>query len=491
GCKGLGTYVSLDRGVDTAAGTQAAPVKTIGKAIANAVTIGGTQTVFVAGGHYPEKVTLVEKVSLEGGNLCTTASCTWTRDIAANDTAILNQDFEGVLAGSTITRATRVDGFRIMGKGGVTTASPGSAAITLDGASATVTNNKLVGGDVTGGPSPGATHSAAIAILAPTVDPQGALIDKNQITGGASSNISSGVFFTSKVFPPTGTSVAVVTNNTIRGGTAVQTRGILANNTGAGTLLSTNTILAGTCNGGQSWAISMDNVVTVDSNLLNVDQPNVGTCASTTAWSGGIQSLSSTSTIINNVVFGVRGTRTTAVILQEAEKPAGAVILNGNYLDGAGIGLAGNPTNSAAIVLRIGGGTNAILGKIRNNILAGGFDENRFGVFEEQIQNKTNKPAALENNDFFFSTQAGRKDVFYRAWTANAIVDTTTAPALLALPTANFTADPLVDATFHISKSPASPCINAGTMTEASAKDRDGDSRGKGGANDVGADEAN
>jgi hypothetical protein len=496
GCQGLGTYVSLDTGNDANAGTKALPVKTIGKAMANAVAIGGVQTVFVAGGHYPEKVTMVEKVSLEGGYVCSTASCTWVRDVPQNDTAILNQDFAGVLAGATITRATRIDGFRIMGKGGVTTAAPGSAAITLDGASLTVTNNKIVGGDVTGGPTAGAQHSAGITIIAPTVDPQGGLVDRNQITGGASTNLSSAVLFTAKAFPPPGPSVAVVTNNAIKGGASATTRGIAAGNTGAGTLISGNTILAGTANPGvsspgQSWGITADNVVTIDGNVVNADQPNVGTCTGPGAWCGGIQSLSSTSTIVNNVVFGVRGPRSTAVILQEAEKPAGAVILNGNYLDGAGAGPGGNTTSSAAIVLRIGGGTNAILGKIRNNILAGGFNDNRFGVFEEQIQNKTNKPQALENNDFFFSTQTGRKDVFYRAWTANVIVDTTTGPQLLLLPAANFTADPLIDATFHISKSPASPCIDVGTMTEASAKDRDGDPRGAGGKNDVGADETN
>ena len=80
GCNGLGTYVSGIKGLDTNPGTQAMPVKTITKGIQNAVTIGGAQSVFVAQGHYPEKVTMVEGASMLGGHQCDVNSCSWTRD---------------------------------------------------------------------------------------------------------------------------------------------------------------------------------------------------------------------------------------------------------------------------------------------------------------------------------------------------------------------------------------------------------------------------
>jgi hypothetical protein len=45
-----------------------------------------------------------------------------------------------------------------------------------------------------------------------------------------------------------------------------------------------------------------------------------------------------------------------------------------------------------------------------------------------------------------------------------------------------------VSASYHLGSS--SPCINAGTSTEAPAKDMDGESRPKGAAIDIGPDEA-
>ncbi|HYR95785.1 MAG TPA: choice-of-anchor Q domain-containing protein, partial [Candidatus Binatus sp.] len=53
---------------------------------------------------------------------------------------------------------------------------------------------------------------------------------------------------------------------------------------------------------------------------------------------------------------------------------------------------------------------------------------------------------------------------------------------------ANFSADPLLDATFHLGA--GSPCIDAGTTTEAPANDIDGDARPRGAGIDVGPDEA-
>ena len=85
-----------------------------------------------------------------------------------------------------------------------------------------------------------------------------------------------------------------------------------------------------------------------------------------------LATISIAPTITNNVVFGAKGPRTAAVYLSDAEIAAGSIILNGNYLDGGGVGIAINPTVSAALVQRINNGVNSILGKTRNNILMGG-----------------------------------------------------------------------------------------------------------------------
>ena len=80
GCNGIGTFVSGATGLDTNPGTKLSPVKTIGKGMANAVTLGGARTVYVAASHYPEKIVLVEGVSLDGGYQCDLNSCTWAQN---------------------------------------------------------------------------------------------------------------------------------------------------------------------------------------------------------------------------------------------------------------------------------------------------------------------------------------------------------------------------------------------------------------------------
>lgn len=498
GCNALGTYVSGIKGLDTNPGTQAMPVRTITKGIQNAVTIGGGQSVFVAQGHYPEKVTMVEGASLLGGHQCDVNSCTWARDPKTYDTAIDMQDNEGVLAGATITKKTKLDGLRLRGKPGA--ASGGTVAcLSIDGGSPTVTSNTFAPADVTG------ARSVGIEIYAPTVDPTGALIDGNVIQGGSSTISWVGIWFDTKAFPPAGPSVAVVTNNKVRGGTAPNTVGIQIFTSGAGTLLQNNDILAGTApsNGSsfaQSWGVAVASKATIDSNTINVDQASVGTCTVATILCGGIASYSSTTTITNNIVFGVKGPLSAGIMLSEAEGPPGPVVLNGNYIDGAGSGLAVNPTRSAALWLRtcLGAncGQNSIIGKVRNNILMGGVNTTRFGVYEEQGANKSAHPQILEFDDIFFSTQAGRTDVLYHFWNGTTATDLTTAAQIAATVPTNpapnnlYSVDPLLDATMHLKTNPASPLIDKGTATEAPAKDFEGDSRPKGAAVDIGHDEA-
>ena len=74
GCGGIGTFVSGTIGLPTNPGTQAQPVDTIARGMANAMTIGGAQSVIVAQGHYPEKIQLVEGIDLMGGYQCDTTS---------------------------------------------------------------------------------------------------------------------------------------------------------------------------------------------------------------------------------------------------------------------------------------------------------------------------------------------------------------------------------------------------------------------------------
>ena len=361
-CGGLGTYVS-NTGDDKNPGTQAMPVKTIAQGMKNAATIGGKQAVYIGEGHYPEKVTVVEGIDLLGGYQCNAQGCTWQRDSTKYDSAILNQDDEGVLVPSTVTSATTFDGIRIAGHSGDPQAAPGSVALTIDGGTPTVTHNVIAGGNVTN-----SFRSVGIRVIAPSKNASGVIIDKNQISGGTSSGSSSGIFFDQRTFPASGPAVAVVTNNTIRGGNAPNTNGIQAGSAGGKTVVQGNDITIGTSTSGngQSWGIDFGGSLTIDANRINVDRNLVGTCAGSN-WCGGIVSRSGTATITNNVVFGPGAAPLSAAsMLTEAEVPSGSIVLNSNLLDGGGSGAGGSV--SAAVVLRIGAcntcGFNGVVGRI-------------------------------------------------------------------------------------------------------------------------------
>ena len=498
-CQGptcVGTYVSGATGNDSDPGTSAKPVKTIGAGLAIAVKLGGKQNVYVASSHYPEKVTLAEGVHLLGGYDCSATSCTWTRDVLKNDTAILDPDFEGVLAPSTVTRKTVFDGFRVAGKGGAPTASPGSAAMSLVGGTPTVTHCRIAGGAVTGGGVN--ARSIGLAIFGPSNASGGALVDQNAIAGGTSTDQSIGLLFAAAASGGAGAPVAVVTSNAIHGDAAPFTSGVVALSSGAGTLLANNDIAGGTSSSamaGQSnsasWGISVQSTMTIDANHINTVAASAGVCTMSVNgnFCGGIHSQGSTTTIINNVVLGAKGPKTCAVLLEDGEVGVGAVILNGNTLDGAG-NSGPDGTTSTALALRINAGTNATFGKVRNNILLGGLNKGRYGVYEDPPTGKTARVAALDNNDFW-NAGTPRNDFAYRVWNGTSGTDLTFAQLGMlstAAPSGNLNVDPLLDATWHLDAT--SPVIDKGTPTEAPSRDIDGDNRPKGTAVDIGADEA-
>ncbi len=496
-CGGIGTFVSSDVGVDTNPGTQALPVKTIAQGIANAKTIGGGADVYVSDGHYTEKIDMVEGIDLLGGYECNSGSCTWARDIAKYDSAIFDTDAEGVRAGDSITRATKIEGFRIMGTSGAG-AGIGRAAMTIAGGSPTVTANKIYGQDVTGGTYQSG-RSIGLAILQPVSDPKGALVAGNEITSGASQNSTIGLLFDTATNPASGKSVAEVRNNEITAGNGQSSSGVAGWTSGPGTLLENNDIAAGNSTAqGTSWGVTVGGTIELNANRVNVGSTATGQNASN--WCGGIASQSSTSTITNNVVFGLTAPRSAGVMLAEAEQPAGLVILNGNTIDAGGASVStGNTTRSAALVSRIGScgtcGFAGVNGHVRNNVLRGGKGSARFIVFEDAPSGKTTHPQIFENNLLFFPTPAAASDVLYGEWSGSATQNVTTIGAVNALSFggatfgSNITGDPLLDTSFHLGT--GSPAIDKGTASEAPAKDMDGDARPKGAGIDIGADEAN
>ena len=276
GCAGptcVGTFVSGATGSDSNPGTSAKPVQTITKAIAIAVALGGKQSVYVAAAHYPEKVTLSEGVDLLGGYDCSATSCTWARDASTNDTAILDQDFEGVLAPKAVTRKTLFDGFRVVGKGGVPSAAPGSAAMSLVGGTPTIAHCRLVGGDVTGGAPNATVDRRSRSFGAPTDCGRRSRRSRMRSLGGASTDQSVGVHF-ARGRPPgsTGRPWPSSTSNRIRGGAAPLRSESSRGRAAPERSLMSNDIAAGDLDGrGSSWGIIVMSTMTIDANRINAD----------------------------------------------------------------------------------------------------------------------------------------------------------------------------------------------------------------------------
>lgn len=491
-CQGIGTWVSQLTGDDiNGDGTQQNPVQTIGQGMQNAQTIGNGVDVYVAEGSYDEDITFVEGIDLYGGYQCDGNQCTWARDTAGYDSVINNQDPNGILFPDTITRATRLDGFRVMGvdnPGGVNRV----AALTIEGAP-TVYDNRIFGGSASG------NQTVGIFIVAPTPDPLGGLIEDNLIQGGDAADTTHAILMDTYSWPtPAPGTIAEIAGNTIKGGNGRNSYGITSWSSAVGTLVVDNDIFAGNGganNNGNAWGVFVGATMVIDANRINADPGQVGFCANNNhRWCGGIFSLSATLDITNNVVFGMNAERSCAVYLTELEMAAGQVILSSNTLDGGGAPNAIGVSDSAAITLwsNYAQSVNVQVGRIRNNILQGGSATHRYGIYEDDMpQPKTCRPELVENNDFYFSPQVSSTDNAYRRWLGSGqpqLEPTVADVDNLGYAQQNFSDDPLLDPTFHLQ--PGSPCIDAGTATEAPSTDMDGEARPQGGGHDVGADEA-
>ena len=316
---GLGTYVSALTGDDANNGTQLDPVATITEGVAHAVALGNGQPVFVAEGAYTDKVTLVEGVSLLGGHQCDTGSCTWARDSDTYVSDIQNQDDEGVFGDIFVTNATRIDGFTITG---LPASNASTFAISLIGATAIISNNKITSGNR----GCGGCDSRAIWIQGPANDPvTGVLIEGNEITSGDANDICSAVQHSFSGAPR-----IQLHGNRIKGGACARNLAVDMNNASFGTEIFDNEIFAGRSTGtgtdNHSFALRISGYGAIDGNRINHDPAETGTCEvmNGSLWCGGIELGGLTGSVTNNEIHGmIASARSAGIFMGEGETAIG------------------------------------------------------------------------------------------------------------------------------------------------------------------------
>jgi len=475
-CTGL--FVSEALGDDKNAGTSVAPFRTLKRAFEGIKGGRTVDTIYVSGGKYTDKVTLVEGVSMEGAYVCPKdkAPCDWSvRDFNLKS-EILNLDAEGVLAPKNITRKTVFKGFRVRGGGSVlATTVFGSVGITLVGAPSLVTN-EVFAGDVSSGPAQ-RRRSIGIVVTGGGDVPEGPAIDDCFVQGGDAAEQSIGLLMDRVVTTSLLTANATVTRSIITGGKALASTAVYASNSGTATVLDDNTLSGGTSSGdgtgtsvGASWAIVVSSAMTITRNRINVPptdaNPPVQCALGMLVFCGGIHSTGSRMIIANNYIGGARGSKSAAIVLTDGEDTTRRVVINSNVLSGAGI--KGQPL-STALVVKSSHGNKVTIGEVKNNILLGGFADARHAIYEEAPEGGEAHLVALDYNDFFFNSggfQPG--DVAYRGWdpVQNAPRPLTYAelPTELSTPPPNniFKLDPELIGSPPMRLSPSSPLINLG-----------------------------
>ncbi len=478
-CKGLGTFVSALTGDDAHSGTQAEPLRTVGAGILQAIAIGGGVDVYVAEGSYSEMIALSEDVSLFGGLACSARRCSWERDPAVHVSVLQAVDLEGVQAPSGISRATIVDGFRVVGFGG-SASEPYAAALTLTGGAPVIRNNVIIAAQLSD--CVGSCEATGVLVRSTARD-EGALIAGNVVTAGISPSAASGIAVIQG-------GVAEIADNRVSGGSGLHAYAVNVDNraSGAPSRVHHNELFAPACSGTEPRHGALragGGEVVVDGNLLNLDAAQVGDCAmgcALPAFCAGLQTAGGSLTITNNIAAGGRGPAAAALVLDDEPLGYGSYLVNGNTFAGGGLAVA--QSLSAAIAAGVRTVAQVTVGSVRNNLLLGGQSASRYGIYEIDTGNAITL-AALDSNAF------GGVDVAYRDHDGVSATNyATISDAEGALPdaTGNFTSDCNLDLTYHLGQ--GSSCIDTGTTVEAPPFDIDGDPRPTGSGVDVGADEA-
>lgn len=428
-CSGVGTHVSPAGDDSTGDGTRENPVRTITQGIANAVSIGGSTTVVVAGGDYNETVTVVEGVSITGGFDCPSLPCSWNHDPSSHTSTVDGGgSANAVEIDDTITRATTISHLSLRS---------GRDGVSVRGGAPTLRTLNI-------------DARTGMSAFGAGTDP---LLENSTVLG-----MNAGVTIEGS---------GEIRSSDIEGSPGLTVRGSV--------LVEDNVIHAAGDSGMTIWEGNPQ----ILANVINEDGTRVGTCGF--GFCAGIAIWGGSPYIANNVVYGMGGDRSASIAIVHGELVVERPIINSNTLYASRTAGSGSAI-SAGVTCESFFGI-AMFGEIRNNIVIGASAGQSFGFYEEDNDPSTTcRPVMIETNLFSGIDHVARffngGDQFFTA-VADADAE--------AWATSNQAGDPMLDANHRLMA--GSPAIDMGVATDAPSVDRDGDARPAGGGYDIGADE--
>lgn len=327
-------HVSVDDpgATDSSTGTLAEPFLSIKAAIdyANSLSLTSAEVRVAAGNYDVNSLQVTHVIMAEGISLYGGYSSDWSSRDPASTPAIIRdsgnisgiRSTSAVDAGSSITTATVIDGFTIIGGNESLT-----NAITVDGGSPTISNNIINGGS-------GTASTTGLRVI----NGGSPIVSNNTINGGDGGAFSTGIF--------TGNSSAIITNNTIDAGNGTgDTIGIFIRNFGP---TIANNIINGGNGGTQSAGIKTEGASTVIINNA-IDGGGLGSDRSYGIYVTG----ASAPTIRNNTIDGGSGGGSVGIQNSKTDINPATVIDNNIVFTSAGstsicireISLVSNPSS--------------------------------------------------------------------------------------------------------------------------------------------------
>ncbi len=237
---------------------------------------------------------------------------------------------------------------------------------------------------------------------------------------------------------------------------------------------------------GRGGVIAIGLLLDVTGPLVNANRIDAG-CATTEGT--GVFSRDSFARVQNNVITGTicsagaAGSGASFGVRIGLTDTINELDLHSNDIYGGGQPVACTSEGIAFDTLLTMPAPTGPRGIVRNNIVYAGTCNTNFDVSEN---NAAADPRIFENNDLWFTTAS--VTALYRNENVNNLNTIAAVNALADITSSmNLSADPQVNATFHIPAT--SPARNTGTMAGAPATDFENDARPREGAFDIGADE--